>query len=77
MYAASALAGNAAIRALFGAAFPLFTTPMYQNLGIHWVSPISAFLAVACRPFQWIFYKYGPSIRRHCQYDCRICPAIG
>ncbi|KAJ5680078.1 hypothetical protein N7536_011217 [Penicillium majusculum] len=68
IYAASALAGNAVIRALFGAAFPLFTTPMYQNLGIHWASSISAFLAVACLPFPLIFYKYGPAIRRHCQY---------
>ncbi|KAJ5555715.1 hypothetical protein N7535_008148 [Penicillium sp. DV-2018c] len=68
IYAASALAGNAVIRALFGAAFPLFTTPMYQNLGIHWASSISAFLALACLPFPWIFYKYGPAIRRHCQY---------
>ncbi|CAI7658268.1 unnamed protein product [Penicillium crustosum] len=68
IYAASALAGNAVIRALFGAAFPLFTTPMYRNLGIHWASSISAFLAVACLPFPWIFYKYGPAIRRHCQY---------
>ncbi|KAF3019956.1 hypothetical protein E8E15_005523 [Penicillium rubens] len=68
IYAASALAGNAVIRALFGAAFPLFTTPMYQNLGIQWASSISAFLAVACLPFPWIFYKYGPAIRRHCQY---------
>jgi ABC-type transport system involved in cytochrome bd biosynthesis, fused ATPase and permease components len=41
---------------------------MYQNLGIHWASSISAFLAVACLPFPWIFYKYGPTIRRHCQY---------
>lgn len=41
---------------------------MYQNLGIHWASSISAFLAVACLPFPWIFYKYGPAIRRHCQY---------
>ncbi|KAJ5520890.1 Major facilitator superfamily domain general substrate transporter [Penicillium fimorum] len=69
IYAASALAGNAVIRALFGAAFPLFTTPMYRNLGIHWASSISAFLAVACLPFPWIFYKYGLAIRHHCQYD--------
>lgn len=41
---------------------------MYRNLGIHWASSISAFLAVACLPFPWIFYKYGPAIRRHCQY---------
>ncbi|KAJ5781133.1 hypothetical protein N7457_006293 [Penicillium paradoxum] len=68
LYAASALAGNAVIRALFGAAFPLFTTPMYENLGVHWASSISAFLAFACLPFPWIFYKYGPAIRQHCQY---------
>ena len=41
---------------------------MYRNLGIHWASSISAFLALACLPFPWIFYRYGPAIRRHCQY---------
>jgi ABC-type transport system involved in cytochrome bd biosynthesis fused ATPase/permease subunit len=41
---------------------------MYDRLGIHWGSSISAFLAAACLPFPWIFYKYGPAIRRHCQY---------
>ncbi|KAJ6024066.1 hypothetical protein N7540_004863 [Penicillium herquei] len=68
LYAASALAGNAVIRALFGAAFPLFTTPMYDGIGIHWGSSVSAFLAAACLPFPWIFYKFGPAIRRHCRY---------
>jgi hypothetical protein len=47
---------------------PLFTTPMYDRLGIHWGSSISAFLAAACLPFPLIFYKYGPAIRRHCRY---------
>lgn len=41
---------------------------MYDRLGIHWGSSISAFLAAACLPFPWIFYKYGPAIRRHCRY---------
>lgn len=41
---------------------------MYNNLGIHWASSISAFLAVACLPFPWVFYKFGPAIRRHCRY---------
>ncbi|PYH94538.1 MFS general substrate transporter [Aspergillus ellipticus CBS 707.79] len=68
IYAASALAGNAIIRALFGAAFPLFTTPMYHNLGIHWASSIPAFLGLACLPFPWVLYRYGPAIRRHCRY---------
>lgn len=41
---------------------------MYKNLGIHWASSISGFLALVCLPFPWIFYKYGPPIRRRCQY---------
>lgn len=64
IYAASALAANTVIRSLFGAAFPLFTTNMYSNLGIHWASSIPAFLAVACLPFPILFYKYGEGIRK-------------
>ena len=41
---------------------------MYERLGIHWASSISAFLALACLPFPWIFYRYGPAIRKHCKY---------
>ena len=41
---------------------------MYERLGIHWGSSVWAFLAVACLLFPWIFYKYGPAIRRHCRY---------
>ena len=35
IYAASVLAANSVLRSLFGAVFPLFTTYMYNNLGIH------------------------------------------
>ena len=41
---------------------------MYNNLGIHWASSIPAFLALACVPFPFLFYKYGPTIRRKCKY---------
>lgn len=68
IYAASVLAGNSIIRSCFGAVFPLFTTYMYHNLGIHWASCVPAFLAVACLPFPFIFYRYGPAIRRKCKY---------
>ncbi|CAG7917976.1 unnamed protein product [Penicillium olsonii] len=68
IYAASVLAANAALRSIFGAAFPLFTTPMYQNLGIHWASSIPAFLALACVPMPFLFYKYGAGIRARCHY---------
>ncbi|KAJ5996780.1 hypothetical protein N7522_008440 [Penicillium canescens] len=68
IYAASVLAANAALRSIFGAAFPLFTTPMYKNLGIHWASSIPAFLALACVPLPFLFYKYGAAIRGRCHY---------
>lgn len=68
IYAASVLAANAVLRSLFGAAFPLFTTQMYANLGIHWASSVPGFLALACVPFPFLFYKYGPAIREKCKF---------
>jgi hypothetical protein len=68
IFAASVLAANSVMRSCFGAAFPLFTTYMYNSLGIHWASSIPAFLALACVPFPFLFYKYGKSIRMKCKY---------
>ncbi|ETS79849.1 hypothetical protein PFICI_07378 [Pestalotiopsis fici W106-1] len=68
IFAASVLAANAVLRSLFGAAFPLFTTYMYNDLGIHWASTVPAFLALACVPFPFLFYKYGPAIRSRCNF---------
>ncbi|KAF2223014.1 major facilitator superfamily domain-containing protein [Elsinoe ampelina] len=68
IFAASVLAANSVLRSLFGAAFPLFTTQMYSALGIHWAASIPAFLALACVPFPFLFYKYGASIREKCTY---------
>ena len=69
VYAASVLAANAVLRSLFGAAFPLFTTSMYQNLGIHWASSVPAFLALGCAPLPFLFYRFGAAIRRRCKYS--------
>ncbi|KAL5360339.1 major facilitator superfamily domain-containing protein [Aspergillus floccosus] len=69
IFAASVLAASSVLRSLFGAVFPLFTTYMYEDLGVHWASSIPAFLAVACVPFPFLFYKYGPAIRRKCKYS--------
>lgn len=68
IFAASVLAASAVLRSLFAAAFPLFTSYMYRDLGVHWASSIPAFLAVACAPFPFLFYKYGPAIRARCKY---------
>ena len=68
IYAASVLAANSMLRSLFGTAFPLFTTRMYQNLGSQWASSIPAFLVLGCLPFPFLFYKYGSQIRSKCKY---------
>lgn len=68
IFAASVLAANSVLRSLFGAAFPLFTSYMYENLGIHWASSIPAFLALACVPFPFLLYKYGGTIRAKCKF---------
>ncbi|KAE8354318.1 major facilitator superfamily domain-containing protein [Aspergillus coremiiformis] len=68
IFAASVLAANSVLRSIFGAVFPLFTTHMYNNLGVHWASSIPGFLAVVCVPFPFLFYKYGPTIRTRCKY---------
>lgn len=69
IYAASVLAANSVLRSAFGAIFPLFTTYMYNDLGIHWASSIPAFLALACVPFPFLFYTYGSRVRKACKYS--------
>lgn len=41
---------------------------MYENLGDHWASSVPGFLAVACVPFPFLFYRYGERIRARCMY---------
>ncbi|KAJ5698176.1 hypothetical protein N7462_000181 [Penicillium macrosclerotiorum] len=68
IFAASALAANSILRSFIGAAFPLFTVTMYDNLGVHWASSVPAFLALACAPFPFLISKYGQSIRKKCKH---------
>lgn len=69
VFAASAVASTVVLRSIFGAAFPLFTTYMYHNLGIHWASSIPAFLALVSAPLPFVFYKWGYNIRMKCRYS--------
>lgn len=41
---------------------------MYENLGNQWAGSIPAFLALACVPFPYLYYKYGRHIRMKCEY---------
>ncbi|OZJ05888.1 hypothetical protein BZG36_00885 [Bifiguratus adelaidae] len=63
MHAASALAANALLRSLFGAAFPLFAIQLFQGLGNQWGASLLGFIAVAMAPFPFLFYKYGAKVR--------------
>lgn len=57
MYAASVLAGNDFMRSSFGAAFPLFATAMYHNLGVGWASSTLGFLSIAFIPIPFFLFK--------------------
>lgn len=68
IYAASVMAANSVLRSLAGSCFPLFTDQMYHRLGAEWASSLTAFLALACMPFPFLFWKYGRPIREKCKY---------
>jgi len=63
LYAASALAGHTIIRSATGAAFPLFTTQMFVNLGINWAATLLGGIALLLAPMPFLFYKYGSRVR--------------
>lgn len=69
IYAASVLAAAAIFRSVIGAVFPLCTTQMYHNLGIHWASSIPAFMTLVCMPFPLVMYRYGMQVRMKCKYS--------
>ncbi|KIY65609.1 MFS general substrate transporter [Cylindrobasidium torrendii FP15055 ss-10] len=79
MYAASGLASNTILRSLVAAAFPLFTTQMYHNLGVNWASTLIAFIAVLLAPMPFLFFRYGARIRMKSKFapcmDLKIAAA--
>ena len=74
-YAASALAANAVLRSLFGAAFPLFAKQMYDKLGTPWATSLLGFLAVAMAPLPLVFYHFGPRLRAISKYHLQTIHA--
>ncbi|KAK9236997.1 major facilitator superfamily domain-containing protein [Lipomyces kononenkoae] len=67
-YAASALAANGFLRSSFAAIFPLFSVPMYDKLGYVWASALLGFLCLGCMPFPFLFYKFGPYLRKRSRF---------
>lgn len=67
-YSASALAANALLRCLFGAAFAVFADIMYERLGTPWATSLLGFIAVGLTPLPWLFCRYGPYLRSKSKY---------
>jgi hypothetical protein len=49
---------------------------MYENLGVQWASSIPAFLALACVPFPFLFFRYGSQIRMKCKYAAEAAAVL-
>ncbi|KAK4203543.1 major facilitator superfamily domain-containing protein [Triangularia verruculosa] len=63
IYAASALAGNAVMRSVFGAVLPLAGPGMYEVLGPRWAGTLLGGLEVVLVPIPFVFYRWGDRIR--------------
>ncbi|KAE9988982.1 hypothetical protein EG328_003298 [Venturia inaequalis] len=59
----SAISANTCVRAIFGAAFPLFAKTMHLRLGVKWATSTLAFIAAAAIPIPILFFKYGARLR--------------
>ncbi|KAL5117845.1 hypothetical protein ACEQ8H_004163 [Pleosporales sp. CAS-2024a] len=68
MFAASALAANTLLRSAAGAAAPLFTSYMFEALGVGGGGSLVGGVAVLLAPIPFIFYKYGGPIRERSKF---------
>lgn len=68
IYAASALTVCICGRAVLGAVFPLFVRSLFMSIGVWWGQSIPAVLSLICLPFPFVFYRFGPAIRKRCKY---------
>ncbi|KAK6612085.1 major facilitator superfamily transporter [Botrytis cinerea] len=68
MYAASAVAANTVCRSAAGAAAPLFTTYMFDALGVGGGGSLIGGIAVLLAPIPFLFYKYGGAIRERSKF---------
>ncbi|KAL1953491.1 hypothetical protein VTO42DRAFT_2770 [Malbranchea cinnamomea] len=74
LFAASAIAANALLRSLAGAAFPLFAQHMFDALGLNWTGTLLGCVAAALAPIPVIFYIYGRRIRAKSQFAPKFSP---
>lgn len=67
-FAASVFAANTIMRSAVGAAFPLFSKQMFQNLGVQWAGTLLGCLALIMVPIPLAFIKWGPALRKKSKF---------
>lgn len=72
LLAASAMSAKTFLRSIMGASFPLYTTQMFNNLGIQWAGTLLGCLSALLLPVPFIFYKYGAWIRSKSKYAINL-----
>ncbi|KAL1296732.1 hypothetical protein AAFC00_000202 [Neodothiora populina] len=68
IFAASALASITLIRYVAAGGMTIAGIPFYQNLGVHYTCTILGCIAAACTPVPYLFYIYGPKLRKMSNY---------
>ncbi|KAI6779947.1 putative transporter-like protein [Emericellopsis cladophorae] len=63
IFSASALAGNAVVRSVFGGTLPLAGPKMYEALTPQWAGTLLGLLEVVMIPIPFVFWRYGHKIR--------------
>jgi hypothetical protein len=41
---------------------------VYERLGIGWATSLLGFLSILMLPIPWVFFKYGPAVRKRSRY---------
>ncbi|KAI0637228.1 MFS general substrate transporter [Trametes polyzona] len=68
IYCASAIASTVVTRSVVAFIFPLISPALYGNLGDAWACSVFAFLALACTPVPFLFFRYGSWVRSRSKY---------
>ncbi|GFF37797.1 uncharacterized transporter C569.05c [Aspergillus udagawae] len=76
VFAASALAANSVLRSTAGAGFPLFSTYMFNALGVNWTGTLLGCVAAILMPIPLLFYLYGPKTRAKSKFAMEYIVAV-
>lgn len=59
---------------LFGAVFPLFSTAMFNGLGVNWAGTLLGCVAALLVPIPIVFWKHGGRIRARSKFAPTMKP---